>query len=119
MKWLLILTSLVVLSSCAHGGKWGKMDSNGDGQVTRAEFDAHTDAKFKKHDKDGNGTIDAAEMPKKKCCKKKCGDKKQCDMKKGQCDMNKKAKKCDKCGKPVSKTKKKGSCLDGQCQLRR
>jgi len=44
-----------------HGGMMGQMaDTNGDGTITRAEFDAATAAHFAKGDSDKNGTISAS-----------------------------------------------------------
>lgn len=44
------------------GGMMGKMaDTNGDGTITRAEFDAGVKARFAKLDTNGDGTVSAAE----------------------------------------------------------
>jgi major membrane immunogen (membrane-anchored lipoprotein) len=102
MKWFLMLITMLALSSCASSGNWEKMDTNGDGQVSKAEFTDHGDSKFSKVDKDGNGVIDAAEMP--KCKKKKnCKKKKDCKEK-------------SKC-KSKNKGHKQTDCKDGQYQL--
>ncbi len=46
-----------------HGGKFlERVDTDGDGSVSRAEFDAHHDKKFTRMDKDGNGTITKEEI---------------------------------------------------------
>jgi hypothetical protein len=49
-----------------HGGKRHEMkaDANGDGVITRAEFDAHSAARFAAMDANKDGRIDASEMPK-------------------------------------------------------
>jgi Ca2+-binding EF-hand superfamily protein len=39
------------------------MDADGDGKVTKAEFDAHHAERFKKADKDGDGKIPAKDYP--------------------------------------------------------
>lgn len=46
-----------------HHGQWmfKKMDSDADGTISRAEFDAHHAKKFGEMDKDGNGSISDAE----------------------------------------------------------
>ncbi len=49
-----------------HSGKRHgmKADANGDGVITRAEFDAHSAARFAAMDANKDGRIDASEMPK-------------------------------------------------------
>lgn len=84
MKKILALTIAVMAASTAayaneheggkcfgkgghHRGDWlKKIDTNNDGNITRAESDAFHDAKFKKMDTDGDGTITKAEMDAKK-----------------------------------------------------
>lgn len=62
-------------------GKCGvkRMDTNGDGKVSKEEFMKMEEAKFTAMDTDNDGTIDAAEMKKMmegKCGEGKCGNKK-------------------------------------------
>lgn len=45
-----------------HGGMFKKIDTDGNGEISRAEFDAKHDEMFKKMDKDGNGSISKDEM---------------------------------------------------------
>jgi|GEM_PF-3008051 len=58
-----------------HGkrNKMKKMDTDGDGVVSKDEFLAHAEKKFAKKDKNGDGVLDADEM--KKHCKYKKGKK--------------------------------------------
>lgn len=112
MKWILMLMTLLALSSCASHGNFGKMDTNGDGAVSKAEFTAHADAKFSKYDKDGNGTIDAAEMP-------KCSKKKKCHKKKGDCKSGKCATKTSCCKDGKCSMKDKGCCKGGKCKMKK
>lgn len=46
----------------AKGDKFGRMDSNGDGQVTAAEHATGADKQFKQLDGDMDGFVSAAEM---------------------------------------------------------
>ncbi|WP_447726348.1 hypothetical protein [Sphingomonas koreensis] len=47
--------------SMKHGGM--KADANGDGVITRAEFDAHNAARFAAMDANKDGKIDTSELP--------------------------------------------------------
>lgn len=81
MKYsLLTLTSMAVLSLSAgaalagnygngdgakgeHKGGWvQQLDTNGDGDISKAEFDAHHAKKFEKMDADGNGVVSKDEL---------------------------------------------------------
>ena len=70
-------------------GKCGMkmMDADGDGKVTKDEFDAAHEAMFSKKDKNADGVLDASEM------EGKCGE--------------------GKCG--GAKTTKEGKCGEGKC----
>ncbi len=76
-------------------GKCGMdmMDSNKDGNVSRAEFTAHHEQAFAKMDKNGDGTISASEMKSKegKCGEGKCGGSKDTEGKgaEGKCGEGK------------------------------
>lgn len=67
-----------------HGkhNKMKKMDTDGDGVVSKDEFMAHAEMKFGKKDKNGDGVISADEMKRKKkdgegkCGEGKCGENK-------------------------------------------
>jgi uncharacterized low-complexity protein len=80
-------------------GKCGMkmMDADGDGKVTKDEFDAAHETMFKRKDKNADGALDASEME-GKCGEGKCGGK---------------AKKEGSCG--GDKTKKEGKCGEGKC----
>ncbi|MDW3095499.1 MAG: EF-hand domain-containing protein [Gammaproteobacteria bacterium] len=67
--------------------KMKKMDTDGDGSVSKDEFMAHAEKKFSRKDKNGDGIISAEEMKRKKknkegkcgegkCGEGKCGEKK-------------------------------------------
>jgi Ca2+-binding EF-hand superfamily protein len=45
-----------------HGKAMAKLDTNGDGAISKAEFDARSAQRFAKLDTNGDGKIDAAEM---------------------------------------------------------
>ncbi len=59
-----------------HGGGHGmnKMDTDGDGEVSKEEFMTHKEKKFMMKDKNGDGKLTGDEMKHKKC---KHGDKKK------------------------------------------
>jgi hypothetical protein len=46
-----------------EGGRMMDADANGDGTITRAEFDALQDEMFTRFDEDQNGAIERSEMP--------------------------------------------------------
>ncbi|WP_185802885.1 EF-hand domain-containing protein [Pontivivens nitratireducens] len=46
----------------SRGFDFAAIDTNGDGEVTRAEVDAHRAARFADIDTDGNGIVDQAEL---------------------------------------------------------
>ena len=55
-----------------HGGKHGghgmkKMDTDGNGEVSKDEFMAHHEMKFMMKDKNGDGKLTGDEMKHKKC----------------------------------------------------
>ena len=55
--------------------KMKKMDTDGDGAVSKDEFMAHAEKKFAKKDKNGDGVISAEEMKQMKKHKEgKCGE---------------------------------------------
>ena len=69
----------------SHGGKhhkMKKMDTDGDGSVSKDEFMAYMEKKFAKKDKNGDGVLSADEMKRMKkhrdgkCGEGKCGEKK-------------------------------------------
>ncbi len=68
-------------------GKCGMemMDADGDGKITRDEFNAAHEAMFIKRDKNGDGVLDASEM---KAMEGKCGAEKKAD-KEGKCGEGK------------------------------
>ena len=65
--------------------KMKKMDTNGDGSISKDEFMSHAEKKFSMKDKDGDGVISPDEMKKHaegkcgegKCGEGKCGEKKE------------------------------------------
>jgi uncharacterized low-complexity protein len=81
-------------------GKCGMkmMDADGDGKVTKDEFNAAHEAMFGRKDKNADGVLDANEME-GKCGEGKCG--------------GAKATKEGKCG--GAKTTKEGKCGEGKC----
>jgi uncharacterized low-complexity protein len=68
-------------------GKCGMemMDADGDGKITKSEFNATHEAMFSKRDKNGDGVLDASEM---KTMEGKCGAEKKAD-KEGKCGEGK------------------------------
>ncbi len=93
-NWLVILVSLTAFSvvGCAHkkgdhhheghhkkhhkNKMWEKMDANGDGDISREEFDKAHSESFKAMDSNNDGKISKQE--KKAHWKSKMGDKKGC-----------------------------------------
>ena len=71
----------------AGEGKCGMemMDADGDGKITKSEFNAAHEAMFSKRDKNGDGVLDASEM---KTMEGKCGAEKKAD-KEGKCGEGK------------------------------
>ncbi len=80
-------------------GKCGMkmMDADGDGKVTRDEFNAAHEAMFSSKDKNADGALDASELE-GKCGEGKCGGK---------------TKKEGTCG--GEKSTKEGKCGEGKC----
>ena len=83
MNKILILalatTAALVFSPATAKDHWGSkpefstLDDNGDGQITKAEVQAHRAAEFVKVDIDGNGSLSAEELMAKvdeRCSKK-------------------------------------------------
>ena len=62
----------------SHGKhhKMKKMDTDGDGSVSKDEFMAYMEKKFARKDKNGDGVLTADEMKRKKHGEGKCGEKK-------------------------------------------
>ncbi len=101
-RLLLAVCSFTLLGACAHGGKhhhghkhkkdhhkemWKKMDADGDGAVTRKEFDKMHGDMFAKMDanKDGKVTKEEKMAFHKSKMKKKCKDHKDSKEKEGCC----------------------------------
>ncbi|WP_380876948.1 hypothetical protein ACFB49_10830 [Sphingomonas sp. DBB INV C78] len=62
MKYAAILAcAALTMAVPALAGDANTADANGDGKVSKAEFDASAKADWTKMDKDGNGQISAAE----------------------------------------------------------
>ena len=99
---ILLLTVSFFSVGCAHKGKckrdkmakhFSMMDKDGDGAISKKEFDAKKAEKWTAMDADKNGKVTMEEMKaykKSKC--KKCNKKKAC----ASCG-DKKKKDCDKC----------------------
>ena len=75
----LATTAALVFSPATAKDHWGNkpefstLDDNGDGQITKAEVQAHRAAEFVKVDIDGNGSLSAEELMAKvdeRCSKK-------------------------------------------------
>ncbi len=67
---------------CGMAKKMKKIDTDGDGAVSKDEFMAHAEKKFAKKDKNGDGVLSSDEMKRMKkhgegkCGEGKCGGKK-------------------------------------------
>jgi Ca2+-binding EF-hand superfamily protein len=111
MKFISISILSLFVFACSHGGKrhnaqhdkkqmWEEMDTDKDGSVSKTEFNASHEKKFKDLDANSDGKVSAAErdaFQKAKCSEKgqkcsKCADKKE---KCSKCAD--KTQKCDKC----------------------
>lgn len=119
MRLLVVLSFLLVLGGCAHGGHkgmhkmWEKMDANGDNAVTKEEFTKAHDDMFTELDADKDGKVTKEEKMAffKSKCKDGCGGKDKHECKDG-CDMKGHGEKsCDGC-------KDKGKCKDGKCPMK-
>jgi uncharacterized low-complexity protein len=83
----------------ACGGMMKKMDADGDGNVSRAEFDTYHSGKFDRMDTNKDGMIGKSEMTMGKGKEGKCGE--------GKCGGMKATEKMEKA--------KEGKCGEGKC----
>lgn len=63
MKSLIALAGVLSLATAAAAQDVEQIDSNHDGQVTRAEFAAARTANFARLDRNGDGVVSAADIP--------------------------------------------------------
>lgn len=63
MKSLIALAGVLLLASAATAQNIDQIDSNHDGQITRAEFVAARMANFARLDRNGDGVVSAADIP--------------------------------------------------------
>ncbi len=65
--WVILFIFLSVFSSQVlalpgeKGGRWAKVDSDGDGFISRTEFMAQAESRFNKADRNGDGLISQEE----------------------------------------------------------
>ncbi|SOH92324.1 EF hand [Monaibacterium marinum] len=59
---LLAGTTAVSAQDRGRGFDFSAVDTNGDGEITAPELDAHRAAQFARIDTDGNGSVDASEL---------------------------------------------------------
>lgn len=60
-RTIFLIAASYTLGTAALAGGGGAKDTNGDGQISKAEHDASATAAWTKMDKDGNGQLSAAE----------------------------------------------------------
>ena len=84
------LISAPSLAQAEHGGEHGKkggffekMDTDGDGAISRAEHDAQSAERFKKMDRNGDGKVTKEEMEANKAEWKKMREEKRKGVKPG------------------------------------
>ncbi|MDX5985458.1 EF-hand domain-containing protein [Sphingomonas echinoides] len=63
MKSLIALAGLLSLATAAAAQDVDRIDTNHDGQITRAEFAAARMANFARFDRNGDGVVSAADIP--------------------------------------------------------
>lgn len=68
--WATALASATIATGAAaqegpgpRGGGMQRADANGDGKISRAEYQAQVDSRFARMDANGDGSLDSDEMP--------------------------------------------------------